>query len=61
MFYKKKSRIYNSYGILCLHKFEFKNNYNVNHRSKSKYAFKIMNLLCAGIMLAKIQVYLGDE
>ena len=38
-----------------------KHNYNITHRCMSYYGSKIWNLLYAGIMLKKIQMYLGNE
>lgn len=32
----------------------------IEHRSKSKYGFKILNLLCDGIVLGETKIYLGD-
>ena len=32
----------------------------IDHRSKSKYGLKILNLLCDGIMLEDTKIYLGD-
>lgn len=55
-FYTKESNISNLYIMSA----KFNLTIAIDHRSKSKYGLKILNLLCDGIMLEDTKIYLGD-